>query len=96
MTAATPLPAVPALRIVHQRTRRAYQRPDTVAERVCSKWGVAFDAVAGWGRTSQIAAARRDLARQLRSCTAMSLAEIGAFLGGRCHTTISHLLKGDR
>ncbi len=85
---------IPALVALPRVTRRVLLRPDTVAARVCEKWGVTFDAVAGRARTSQVAAARRDLARQLRASTLMSLTEIGAFLGNRDHTTISYLTGG--
>lgn len=96
MTARLSPSPVPLAVLPRIRRRRDYFPPAYVAERVCAKWGVTFEAVAGRGRTSQLAAARRDLVRQLRSCTAMSLAEIGAYLGGRNHTTILSLTKGAR
>lgn len=91
---AHPAPTPVPLAVLPRVRRRHYFPPAYIATRVCAKWGVTFEGVAGRGRTSQIAAARRDLARQLRSCTAMSLTEIGAFLGGRTHSAIFHLLKG--
>jgi len=93
---AVPSPSPRPLAVLPSVRRRVHLRPDTVAERVCARWGVTFEALAGWSRTSQIAAARRDLVRQLRTYTAMSLTEIGAYLGGRCHTTILSLTKGAR
>lgn len=98
MTAATALTSAPALRVVPagRRQRRHYFPPAYVAAETCRRWGVTFDAVAGPGTTRQIVAARRDLVRQLRAKTAMSYVEIGLYLGGRHHTTVSHLDRYDR
>lgn len=82
------LPAVPK--------RKHYFPPHLVATRVCKKWGVTFEAVAGWSRGGQIRAARADLVRQLRSCTAMTYAEIGAYLGGRHYSTILLIERSHR
>ena len=46
--------------------RKRLLRPDTVASDVCARYGVTFDAVAGWGRGGQLNAARRRL-RGLRA-----------------------------
>lgn len=91
-----PVPIVP-LRILPARpSRRVFHRPDTVATDVCGRFGVTFEAVAGRMAGGQLRAARRELCRALRARTAMSLSEIGQFLGGRDHTTILHLLQERR
>lgn len=95
-----PIPSPAALtvlpRVQRQVRRRQVERPDACAVRVAAAWGVTFEALAGRERTGQVAAARADLARQLRARTAMSLSEIGRFLGGRDHTTIRSLLRRHR
>lgn len=93
MSAAVPLTTAPALRVVPagRRRRRHYFPPAYVAQETCARWGVAFEAVAGRVRGKQVCAARADLVRQLRAKTAMSYPEIGAFLGGRDHSTVMRL-----
>ena len=86
--------AVPQLRALPSLAApRHLERPDVVAQRVCERYGVTFDAVAGWARTKHVATARRAVVQALRARTAMSTPEIGAFLGGRDHTTILHLAR---
>lgn len=84
------------LRALPRLERKCLRRPDTLATQVCDKYGVTFEAVAGWVRGGQVDAARRELARELRAHTRMTLREIGAYLGGRDHTTILYLLRTNR
>jgi len=71
-------------------------RPDEVSAAVAETWGVPFATLAGPVRTRYVSRARAALCRELRARTPMSLAEIGAYLGGRDHTTILSLLRGAR
>lgn len=52
-----------------------------------------FETLAGRTATKYVSRARADLCRELRARTPMSMAEIGAYLGGRHHTTVMHLLR---
>lgn len=93
--AADPAPNPRPLRLAILRGRRGgrtVEAPSVVAERVCSQLGVAFAAVAGPERTRHVAAARRAVVHALRARTAMSYAEIGAFLGGRNFATVRGLI----
>lgn len=71
-------------------------RPDDVSAAVAETWGVPFATLAGPVRTRYVSRARASLCQELRTRTPMSLAEIGAYLGGRDHTTILHLLRAAR
>ncbi len=91
----TPRP-VPLAILRGRRGGRVLEAPSVVAERVCAQLGVAFSAIAGPERTRHVATARRSVALALRARTAMSYAEIGAFLGGRNFSTVRDMIKGRR
>jgi chromosomal replication initiation ATPase DnaA len=71
-------------------------RPMDVALEVAEVWGIETETLRGRANSKRVREARRGLVLRLRAESGMSFAEIGAFLGGRDHSTIMFLAGAKR
>lgn len=69
---------------------RPGQEPDAIIKSVCRATGISRRTLEGKGRDKHSAHARHIAMYLLREQTDLSLADIGALLGGRDHTTVLH------
>ncbi len=72
------------------RVQLTAARARAVVHRAGELWQLDPAVITGPGRTQDAAAARQACMAALRSATSGSLAQIGAAIGGRDHTTVMH------
>jgi len=73
--------------------RRSTATLETVASAVADEFGVAFSAMKGAGRSRNVLLPRQAAMFLGREMTGASLAEVGAFFGGRDHATVIHAAR---
>ncbi len=74
-------------------TLQKSKTPATMVREMCEKLGVSYDAVCGAGRSRSLVLARQIMMVVLKNATALSLNEIGNYVGGRDHATVLYAIK---
>ena len=74
-------------------TLTAVKTPTSMVRDMCEKLGVSYDAVCGNGRSRNLVFARQIMMVVLKNATALSLSEIGNFVGGRDHASVLYAIK---
>lgn len=74
-------------------TLQKSKTPSAMVREMCEKLGVSYDAVCGAGRNRSLVLARQIMMVVLKNATALSLSEIGNFVGGRDHATVLYAIK---
>ena len=72
---------------------KATKTPVAMVKDMCEKLAVSYDAVCGNGRSRALVLARQTMMAVLKEATALSLAEIGNFVGGRDHATVLYAVR---
>lgn len=85
-----PYPSIAPLVVL---PRESPESPSDLISRVCRERSISTEAFLGRARTRWICDARREVARDLHG-RGMALDTIGAFLGGRDHSTVRYLIAG--
>lgn len=68
---------------------------DTVVRNIARRYGITVEKLRGYDRRRPVPTIRREVFRQLRAI-GWSYPRIGAFMGGRDHSTIVYALSGRR
>ena len=74
-------------------TLQKVKTPSAMVREMCEKLAVSYDAVCGSGRSRSLVLARQIMMVVLKNATALSLSEIGNFVGGRDHATVLYAIK---
>ncbi|MGQ9863330.1 MAG: chromosomal replication initiator protein DnaA [Bacteroidia bacterium] len=89
-----PITLALAEEIVHRlRPRKGDLSPDQIMQKVAQYFKIPLEELAGKSRRREVAHARHMAMYLLRHHTALSLKAIGAYFGGRDHSTVIHALE---
>lgn len=74
-------------------TLEKFKTPISMVKSMCEKMGVSYDAICGNGRARSLVMARQIMMVVLKNATALSLSEIGAYVGGRDHASVLYAIR---
>lgn len=74
-------------------TLQKFKTPIAMVKAMCEKLGVSYDAVCGQTRARSLVMARQIMMVVLKNATALSLAEIGQYVGGRDHASVLYAIR---